>query len=1574
MKQSLTTILALLALSLGLGATPALAGPTSLASMPLMSLTGSGTVKPNLMLLYDDSGSMAYTYTPDYVNDNTTCRASSTLALGLRECAVGDVPYHTPQFNRQYYNPDMRYKPPVKADQSSYPEQNRATTSGWTNVTTDGFSLEYRDLAGASSQKTNLITGFPDLEWCDGSGECRRNVIGYTYPNRTYTSPNAVTGNAYYYRLNVNEYCKDSKLQSCVSTAVNAVAPSTTYSKPAPVRWCDSTSLTNCQAKYVGNYKYPRFGDPNRPVNWYSTITINNSGSDSTLTLTKVTSASVAGLQEITNGAMTVTGGTNTAAEQLALAVALAKSINAKMGLARPFYACVQTTSGTAPACSGFGITLPAANMLAVFPIACPRTSDKNGCQVVREGSRTAEELIVESGARVTALLQFSGTAGDGTRSVLTNLRFAGQTWFSRGLELTRRGSAAQIVTQLAGEIGTGGTVKAYAGGNGVTPQCAAAPSTTLCLVGPLSAAGTAATVGAINNRNTLAFTAVAAVTDQVPTSVSGVDTGVFTRTDIVATRDAYPRTEARTDCRGETSCTYDEEMTNFANWYAYYKSRNQMMKTAVGHAFQPLDKDYKVGLVGLQRAANQTDYMGNDQILFPKSFAGGERTAWYKALYEMNSAGGTPVRLALNEMGNMFANKGIFKQARGAEVIEFPCQQNFTFVTTDGYWNGGSVADVVNNDNKDDPARFCTEDTGCVDTSAQGKPSLADVALYWYNGGRNTIAPAGKDNSLRPELEGEVGVVAGTRNKRLHMRTYGLGLGVDGIMTYEPKYDTAREPGGDLDNIIDKVRTGCPWTSDGVYRWPDPVVDKVALSDTYQSRVDDLWHAAINGGGKYFAASDPQQVVEGLNEALNDIRQATGAAASAATSTPNITQDDADIFSSTFTTVKWTGNLAKRVLDPVTGEVLKKVIWSSSWTVGQQVAAASDTRTIWYRDPVSGTRKNLVYADMGADRAWFANKCSLMSQCANLSSANQAIVNNGETIVNWLRGHQQYANNVILRGYSAPSETEIEPDQPAQPVVLGDIASSKPAYLRGARKSYVAEGYDAYKAAQAGRKPVVFIAANDGMLHAFDAVNGTEMWAYMPRITMKKLYRQASVGYATEHQFTVDGSPELADVQINGVWRTILVAGLNAGGRGYYALDVTDPDAPAPLWEICADASVCAGALHQPEMGFTFGNPQFGTVKDGKDANGNDKQRWVTFLTSGYNNIPDADGVAGGSGKGILFVVDVATGQQVLNLGDRDITHADTGLLTTGSGGVGSGAGVADPSGLAKITAITANPNTDPLVTYLYGGDNFGQMWRFDFTGAKVARLRMGSAGAGQPITSRPDVALCQVDTTGQGADASPTRRVVTFGTGRMLDYIDIKDVSEQSVYVLADTGTPVADAKWRAADTFSERQFTETVPYNAATPSVPRSNRFTVGGATVNLGAKSGWFIDFDKNAGERVNLDPKIVAGTLSVVTNLPQSSTACNVGGSSYAYHLDVCTGRAVAGNIAGTGTGTGAETGDIAGSLLSGDAAAVGFIIVRLPSGVLKMVTTTAKGDTITSEVTSATSQEARRTGWRRVRD
>jgi len=1547
-------------LCLALAGAGAFADVTRIATLPLLNINGTGNVKPNLMLLYDNSGSMASTFTPDYVDDSVTCRAGSTMSSGTRGCTVGQPPFSSADFNRQYYDPKVRYTPPVDATGAGYQSMTRSYTSNWTSVTTDGFGVNRKDLLGANSAGTNLASGFPDLKWCDtDKNNCVYNAATYTYPTDYRYTPVVYSTNPYYYTINVAEWCTNANMTNCVQTAVGAEAPAG-YPVAAKVRWCSDRALKSCQAKYVGDYKYPRFGNPNSTaLPAYGTITIGATAAGTALNIKAVTVTAPNGTVTITNGPVSAPNGTNSNDKRAALATAIAASINAKSGLANQYIACVNAPadgSGVG-ACSNYNVpTLGGSNIVAVIPIDCSSAStSKSSCSTLPDGTRSGWAINVESeqglaypADRPTAIITVTGSAGKSTY-LNASTSLGGTTLIGNGTSLDRQTNFGVAAT-LVNKIGTGGTIAAYLGGNTVTATCARYAKDSVCLVdnGSLSGGKTVTMGDLSNNPNGLAFvlqptsTPPASSIDTIPASSTPIGAGaaIFVRTDIVPGVSSYPKAPGRTDCAAATTCSYDEEMTNFANWYAYYKTRNQMMKTAVGQAFQSLTASYNVGIVSLSTAAAE------GAMTPPREFSATNRADWYSRLYAMNGDQSTPIRQALHAIGKMYANRSPYNYDVGSAAVQYACQQNFTFITTDGYWNGGAAASVTNNDNVENTARFCNRKSGCLDPSAQSYNSLADVALYWYNGGSNN-----KLVSLRDDLEDwdKDGLVpaAGGDNQRLHMNTYALGLGVDGIMNYEAKYDSLPLPGGDFYNLTNGVAKGCPWNGGGAYVWPDPRTNDASGSAAYQSRVDDLWHAAINGHGKYFSASDPTQVVQGLSSALSNIQVRSGAASAAATSTPNISQEDNDIFSSTFTTVKWYGELSDRKIDTASGIVSDSVTWTSSDTVGLKVSDSGDTRAIWMLDTATGGRKEFQYAALSAaERAWFDNKCNLLSQCASLTPGNQAIVNSGTTIVNWLRGQQTYADDAVLRAYTRTKNVPAGASAPI-PIVLGDIASSKPAYLREPRKAYTAAGYDDFKVVQAARTPTVFVAANDGMLHAFKARTGEELWAYVPRITMKKLASQASLTYGLNHQFTADGAPELGDVRIGAAWRSVLVAGLNGGGRGFYALDVTDPANPKPLWELCADAALCAAS--DADLGLSFGNPQFGTWKDAGGV-----ERWVVFLTSGYNNVPGSDGVAGGDGKGYLYVVDVASGR----------------VLDKTSTGVG---GTATPSGFARITAITANPSTDPLVTQVYGGDNQGKMWRFDYTrGGSPAVLQMGDAGSAQPVTTRPEVTMCQADSVDKdGVVTAGVSKMVVFGTGRLLDLSDIADVGNQSVYVLKDRGSAIAAADWRNAAAMSRQALTKIDDGN-----------YSIGGPAVDLGTQAGWYVDLDRNKGERVNLDPKVVAGTLNVVSNIPTTSNACSVGGSSYLYQLDVCTARPLltyeksdAATDGGTGTNTGAATSfPLAGSQLANNSAAVGFIIVRLPGGALKLVATTADGGNVTKRLPSAQAQEAHKAGWRRVRD
>ncbi|MDQ2988668.1 MAG: PilC/PilY family type IV pilus protein, partial [Pseudomonadota bacterium] len=1189
----------------------AIAGQTNIAQVPLLNITGTGTVKPNLMLLFDNSGSMDWSFLPDSVGqDSNQCRTTATLAGGNTQCFAGHPPFMSSDFNKVYYNPAVRYQAPIKADGSFYPDMNSAATTGWTVVSADGFNAHKMDLYGNNVTNSNLLTGFPDMKWCDpsNSSNCRTNTATYTYPDNTFTTATPYFGHPYYFAIGVGEYCTDSSMTNCKSTASGAAAP-TGYPVPVKVRWCNSTALANCQAKRVSPYLFPRYSTPIGAVVSFGTISINASTTTTALTITSATIPDPSTQRTVTNGTVNAPSGTDTLLKQQGVASALAASIIATTGIANQYWACVRTPVGTTTVspCSTYGIPLAADNVVAVIPIACSGAKSAANCVVLTDASRAGWGITVNSPvvtitpavARVspTGLINVAGTtSGSGTPS-LASVVWNGTT-ISTNIGLSKNSNAATVASKIVSAIGTGGTIRAYIGGNSITPTCAAKSSTWVCLVHTTASSNLdTPSTGALTAGGTVSFTyvagagytpAAAAVTDTIPTTTAAIAAGsaapsTFTRVDIVPATTSYPKGANRSDCVASAGvCSYSEEMTNFANWYAYYKTRIQMAKSSIGLAFAPLGANYRVGLAKLSNAA-----VGSAIDLVPADFTPAVKAAWYSTFYATTTSGSTPTRPALDNVGRMFANLAPYNYPAGQEVVQYPCQQNFMLLTTDGYWNGPSTSNVVNNDNVESASRFCTAGRGCVDTRPQTQPSLSDVSLYWYNGGSSTTTV-----SLRPTIDdmSKPGLVpaATGENTHLHVNTFTMGLGVDGIMTYEPNYDSAPVVGGDFYKLITKASSGCPWNSNGAYVWPDPDVTNSA--STVQQRVDDLWHSAINGHGKYFSAGDPQSVQAGLTEAIANISIRIGAASAAATSTPNISQQDNDIFSDLFTTVKWYGELSDKKIDITTGNVGSAAVWSTSDRLGLKVAAATDTRTIKMLDPATKTLKDFSYSTLTTtEKTWFDNKCVQLPQCSLLSTANVAIVNNGANVVNWLRGQQQYADDNIFRAYSVTTPTSGTP----LPIVLGDIASSKPAFMKVPLKSYATAGYSDFKLANATRAPSVFTAANDGMLHAFDARTGDELWAYTPRITMQKLYKQASTNYGINHQFTTDGSPELGDVQIGGVWKTVLVAGLNAGGRGYYALDVTNPAAPAALWEFCADPAICAS--NDPDIGLTFGNPQFG-------------------------------------------------------------------------------------------------------------------------------------------------------------------------------------------------------------------------------------------------------------------------------------------------------------------------------------------------------------------------------------------
>ena len=986
------------------------------------------------------------------------------------------------------------------------------------------------------------------------------------------------------------------------------------------------------------------------------------------------------------------------------------------------------------------------------------------------------------------------------------------------------------------------------------------------------------------------------------------------------------------------------DETTNFANWFSYHRTRILTMKTALGRAFRDLNEQFRVGFstIGDRGVADSPGF------LKIADFNSEQKTKFYNKLYAINPLSSTPLRAALSKAGRLYSGKLL---TGTDDPVQYSCQQNFTVLSTDGYWNtsweygsygpkqidgktdvgdqdkflpapmadGNSGTGLINaarltltalpssadnlrgissikvNDKELLIRGFTVNFTANPDAdlamlawdieyllknagyravaqgttvyliapdtanvtgspvvtvsggvavavtpfqimSAPGRLSntLADVAAYYFQTDlrQPSLSNCGSSVDLCANNVPVPDGMAGGPHQ--HMVTHTVALAASGSLRYQENYLEATS--GDFRDIVNHKRS-----------WPDPIFF------TGPERIDDLWHAAVNGGGRYFNVSSPEQLANALSQTMANIRAAIGAAAAAATSNQEPAEGDSMLFATRYRSIYWDGELDARTINLTDGSVSTRPVWTASSKLDAKVGSNTDTRTIWYQSTTNpDTLKHFYWSNLDKDeQALFSSLCGTtpkLSQCGNLSSDDAKLVT-GEKLVNYIRGQYEFEGRLGngTRFFRRRDH------------VLGAVVNAQPLYVGRPAFRYADDNYGEFRdKVQVNRKGTVYVAANDGMLHAFDATTGGENWALIPAAVLPSMYRYADTSFSQQFSYLLDGSPVAGDVCPStptadstithcaaDQWRTILVGGLGAAGREFYALDITDPVAPKALWRF--------GVSQSSDIGYALGRPLITKRHDG---------RWVVVLTSGYNNINP------GSGQGVLFVLDAYTGQ----------------LLQKISTEVGTAEG---PAGLAQINGWVENP-MDNTSLHFYGGDLLGNIWRFDIDapypaeGGKALPLaQLTRNSVKQPVTTRPELSEVRV-----GAQRSIA---VTVGTGSYLGLGDAKDLSVQSIYSFRDD----------LGQTGYEDIRTQLVEQQLSVVSGDVTQR-TVTSNPVDWSStstKRGWFLDLmvgGKLTGERVTLDPDQQQGILRIVTNTPDA-TACRPGAESWIYEIDYLTG-------------------------------------------------------------------------------
>ncbi|MCX7100435.1 MAG: PilC/PilY family type IV pilus protein [Methylobacter sp.] len=646
-----------------------------------------------------------------------------------------------------------------------------------------------------------------------------------------------------------------------------------------------------------------------------------------------------------------------------------------------------------------------------------------------------------------------------------------------------------------------------------------------------------------------------------------------------------------------------------------------------------------------------------------------------------------------------------------------------------------------------------------------------------------------------------------------------------------------------------------------------------------------------------YFNVRNPATLITALSTVFDRASVPDASAASVATNSTSL-QITGRVFQAKFSSADWSGQLLSYKIN--TNGLLSNI---SEWDAGQIINSQTpDSRVILTKGASDGVA--FRYANLTGPTSTSGTQKNLLDKNAAIFPVTDTC---GAERVAYLRGDS--TNEGATGIFSCASTTTISKFRRRNTSKLGDTVNSNPVYV-GVPAAGFSDvdhpGYSAFRSGKLTRSPVVYVGSNDGMLHGFDAsldissdpvgtpitnVSGKEKLAYLPSVVFPNLSKLTATSYNKNHNSFVDGSPMFADADLdsstNNNWRTVLVGAMAAGGKGYYALDISDPASfsettPAPantlLWE-----------FDETDMGYVYNMPPISSTTNQakqivKMANG----KWAVIVGNGYNSI---------AGKAVLYILYIESGVDgTWSAGDFEKIIADA------------------PAGLDNglSTPIPFDSNNDGYADTVYAGDLKGNMWKFlvgptssdatvtstsstwkvAFSGSPLF-IAKDSGGLTQPIIWPPEVTVHP--NGGQ---------MILFGTGKYIEPSDNTSTSVQTFYGIWDRDNGTTTLGIRAIELL-QQTIANTTSLTGGSFRIPSANainwRPVGGGSAANCSptctpTHMGWYIDLPSSK-ERTTGIPKLINNVIFFNTYIP-STAVCDTGGTGWLMSLEYLSGGLV----------------------------------------------------------------------------